>query len=181
MTSDRVVNHLCTGLIVACVGVLGVTASLLAVPQWRAHFVEAEHPSYGVGTRIDVPDRLYNGGDRTLLMFAHGNCAAAVKAQPQLRQLVAAFIAQTGGRVVLIVPNEQEQAADNVAFAAAVGVELGALYSADFRSLRLRVVPTAVMLDRTGRVLLSQEGFVSDADVHAFLAGVPRMTASRIF
>jgi hypothetical protein len=173
MIPSRVVNRVCTGVIAGCVGVLAVTASLLAVPPWRAYFVEEAQPSYPAGTSIDVSAELYRDANRTLVVFAHGHCAAAIKAQPQLQELVSTFIAQTGGQAVLLVPSDADREADNLAFAEEMGMEAGAVHATDFRLLRLRAVPTAVVVDRTGRVLATQEGFVTDTDVRALLAAMP--------
>lgn len=55
-------------------------------------------------------------------------------------------------------------------FAAEIGVAASHLIQVSHRELRLRLVPTLVLVDQDGRILLSREGIVTESDRNDVIA-----------
>ncbi|MCC7043405.1 MAG: hypothetical protein IT183_06060 [Acidobacteria bacterium] len=108
---------------------------------------------YHVGERTDVPaEWLGTGG--TLLVFLRSDCAAS-QANAGLLAGIQSDI-PSNISVVAVVPARSGD--EEIAFAARAGFDRGRIRTADFESLRLRVVPTLLLLDREGIVQLERIG-----------------------
>jgi hypothetical protein len=80
-----------------------------------------------------------------------------------MASLVADLSTEAGASVVMINPKtagrEEEEA-----FARAIGLDESRRVSVDMGTLRIRNVPTFVVVDRAGTILLAREGVLTDAD-----------------
>ena len=153
----------------ACTTVLLVTAGALALPAIRARlgFVPARTLSYPVGGQIDLPAGIYTQAAKTFVIFARTSCVACQHAKPVLTEMIATLSKYDDVRVVMVTG--ERLAADETKFAAALGLSAGAVIRMDLDPLRLRVVPTTVLVDSHGAVLYSTEGEVSADDRAAVL------------
>jgi len=94
-------------------------------------------------------------------------CVACQHAKPVLTEMIATLSKYDDVRVVMVTG--ERLAADETKFAAALGLSAGAVIRMDLDPLRLRVVPTTVLVDSHGAVLYSTEGEVSADDRAAVL------------
>jgi hypothetical protein len=148
----------------------------LALPSIRTRlgFVQARGLSYPLGGQIDLPAGVYARTSRTLVIFARTSCVACQHAKPVFTEIAAALSKYHDVRVVMVTG--EQLAADETKFAAEMGLDASALIRMDLDPLRLRVVPTTVLVDARGAVLYSTEGGeLSDDDRAAILrlAGAP--------
>jgi hypothetical protein len=147
--------------------VIGVCATLLAVtslvgfaPTIRARlgWAESAQSSYLPGDLIDVPPSLYHG-QRTLIVFASGTCGACRRSESALGPL-AKELRGSATRFLLVTPNTR--LVDQQALIEAVGLQSSEVSSFDLSSLRLKIVPSVVLVDRSGRILYSREGVIDE-------------------
>lgn len=142
---------------------------VLALPGWRRAlgFPALDKPAYAAGERIDVPARIYGSTPFTVLIFTRSSCAACERARPVVADLVTALRDRASVRLTMIV-DENTQAAERQ-YLRDVGLAEDGLAAADFRTLRLRRVPTTVLVDRDGRVLHAREGELLASDAAELL------------
>jgi hypothetical protein len=147
--------------------VIGVCATLLAVTalvglapavKARLGWTESAQSSYLPGDSIDVPPSLYQG-QQTLIVFASGTCGACRRSEPALGSL-AKELRGSATRFLLITPNTR--IVDQQALIDAVGLERSEVSALDLSSLRLKIVPSVVLVDRSGRILYSHEGLIDE-------------------
>jgi hypothetical protein len=170
--ADRRARRIAYALIGACAIALSATAVVGAWPSVRTRLgwdPPAEH-AYVVGGTIDVAPEIFNGTDRTVVVFASGFCGACLRSRPALAELVSGFRAasSTPVRMVLITPTMLR--VDQDAYAKAIGADADDYLPLDTSSLRIKLVPTVVVVDRTGRILFVREGVVAAADRDAIRA-----------
>jgi hypothetical protein len=168
-----------TIVIGTCVAIVAGSALVLALPGWRRALGLAtlDQPAYAVGQRVDVPVGLYDATPFTLLLFARSSCPACERAKPAFAQVTAALRDRASVRVRMVVDDGQQ--AGERAYLRDVGLAEDRLAAVDFRTLRLRRVPTAVLVDRDGRVLYTHEGEPSALDAAALLRMVSVADARR--
>ena len=143
---------------VGCVASVAVTVYALAVPAAGARLGLAlpSAEGYAVGTRIDVPASVYGGTPYTAILFADRNCGACQRLKPWLAGLATALQRQPQVRVVMVTT--ATRSADEVAYAAELGLARDAVVPLSLGTLRVRTWPTLVVTDRRGIVQYAHDG-----------------------
>ena len=76
--------------------------------------------------------------------------------------IVADVAKRAGIRVALVTP--EALAEEEEKFARDLGLDPSQIYRTDLRRLRLRQVPTMVVTDHSGRILMVREGLLTESD-----------------
>lgn len=162
-----------------CVAIVAASVLVLGLPGWRRVLgVPApEGVVYAAGEHIDVPAGLHDSAPFTLLVFANANCGACQRARPAMVSLVTALRDRATVRVTMIVDGTAQS--DERRYLHQIGLTDEQLAVVDFRVLRLKRVPTTVLVDRTGRILYSLEGEPSTFDRTELLRLASARDASR--
>lgn len=177
MANDVALRRIATAAALACVAVVAVTIAAVAFPSLRSRLglVPSTPPSYRVGERIDVPARFYEEAPHTLFVFVRSNCAACQSAKPALERIADTF---RQAMTPVLVISTGARATDGIGYAAEIGVERTSVLALDVSTLRLRVVPTIVLVNRAGEVLYAAEGVPTDQQAEQLLrlvnANTPR-------
>jgi len=152
VNSDVPVRRFTTAVIVVSVVVLVGTAALVVSPPLR-EFVgvgpQVEPPAYRVGDRVDVVSSLYASSPRTLLLFARSNCAACQRSEP-FHQAAIAAAQQAHTTVALLTPTADPEG--EATYAARLGLTRDQVHHIEPGSIRLRTVPTLMLVDSEGRI-----------------------------
>jgi len=158
MQVDLLMRRAATAVTIGCVTVVAGSALLMAVPALRDRWGKTPpaNAGYRVGERIDLPATIHESFPLTLLLFTRAGCGACQTAQPAFASLVGGLRDRSSIRTLMIVregtePEERE-------YLRAIGLDEDRLIGVDFRNLRLRRVPTMVLVDRHGEVRYSLEG-----------------------
>jgi hypothetical protein len=151
---------------VLCAVLLSATGVALAVPSIRAWLSgEAGAVSYVAGELIDLESGTFDSTPYTIILFSRASCRAC----QQSRSVMAALVSDVAGRsdvkVMLAVDVVGSgQLAEEEAFAREIGLDRSRLFQVETAGLRLRYVPTAVLTDATGKILLAREGLLTETD-----------------
>ena len=108
---------------------------------------------------------------------AQGSFPPYRRAKPTFAR-VAAQIRRTSSANVVVITGSARHA-DEVAYTRDLGLEESQLVSLNFNGLRLRVVPTLVLVDGHGQVHYSSEGVISSAQQEDLLRTVTSLAALR--
>jgi hypothetical protein len=139
-----------------CVGVVLLTTTLILSSRLQVllglgRTIEA----YRVGDRVDVPPDAYGGASYTVILFGRASCGACQSATPVLGRLFAAVL-DSEVDVRVVAPKASSE--DQLVYVRALGLDEAHFLPAEMRRLRVRVVPTALLVDREGRILEVSEG-----------------------
>jgi hypothetical protein len=146
---ERWVRRASVVVLVACMAGVSVTLGLV-----RQSVLSPDgRTGYHVGERTDVPAEWLGSGG-TLFVFLRSDCAAS-QANAGLLAGIQSDI-PSNIRVVAVVPARSGDG--ELEFAERAGFDRGRIRTADFESLRLRVVPTLLLLDREGIVQMERIG-----------------------
>ena len=124
-------------------------------------------PAYAVGDVIDTPAAWHAAAPHTLVLFARASCGACEKAAPFLKGLVADLQSRAG--VVLV--GGPETFGEDAAFGKLVGIADTAMHPAP-PGLRVRVTPTLVLVDASGKILHAWEGVGPEATQAAIASAI---------
>jgi thioredoxin-related protein len=159
--ADARVRRLSWALIAVSVTTLVVTLGVGLFPPVEAWLgIDSSTSAYTVGERIDVPTSLFESNDKTLFVFASGTCAACLRSRPAFRTLAGEL---RGGATHLLVLTPLTPNSDQQSLVASLNLASDEFKHLDLKRLRLKNVPTVVLVDRAGLVLFSREGYVDDA------------------
>jgi len=168
--SDVPVRRFTTAVIVVSVVVLVGTAALVVSPSLR-EFVgvgpQVEPPAYLVGERVDVASSLYASSPRTLLLFARSNCAACQRSET-FHHAAIGTAQQAHMAVALLTPTAD--LAEEAAYAERLGLTRDQVHHIEPGSIKLRTVPTLMLVDTDGRVHDVWFGVADSATETAILA-----------
>jgi hypothetical protein len=104
---------------------------------------------------MDVPDALYTGGNLTLLLFVRASCPACESAAPTFARLVSGLEGtETDVRVLTPVADRARQ----LEYVNSLGLDENRLIQIELRALKVRSVPTAVLVNHRGVILGVSEG-----------------------
>lgn len=147
----------------ACAVLIAGTGALLVSPSLRTRFGFSTPvaAAYTVGDRIDVPVDLYDSSPATVLIFARSTCGACQRAKLQFAAVVARLRAVAPVTLGLVTTGARTS--DEWAYAQAIGLRETELKTISLEHLRLRVVPTIVVVDRAGVIRYAFEGAPSTA------------------
>jgi len=176
---DALWGRLATGVTIACALVLAGTLALFFSPALRARLGLGAPvgPAYVAGDRIDLPAELYGATPATLFIFARSTCSSCQRAQPVLAAAVHALRA-TPGVAIRLVPTRAPDA-DELGYARAIGLREADVTPVTMAQLRLRVVPTVVLVDREGRIRFSVEGVLSETQEAELVRSAATVGAAR--
>lgn len=152
MGTEETARRLLTTVIVVSVVVLAGTAALVWSPTLREMVgvgPTVEPPPYQSGDVVDVPASVYQSSNRTLLLFARSDCAACQRSE-SFHQSVIAAAAAADTAVALMSPTVDT--ASEVSYAARLGVPVDHVHAIAPGSIKLRTVPTLMLVDATGRI-----------------------------
>jgi thiol-disulfide isomerase/thioredoxin len=158
---------------VASLALVAVTAIVLARPGWRDAVGLGPRPAYATRSRIDVPPEVYRSSPFTIVLFARSTCAVCRSSVPFLTRLVQE--AAASGVAVRLVSSAPVAPAE-VAFAQALGLGATQLVGVDVRALRVKQVPTVVLVDRSGDIRYAREGAVPAVDQDELLRTLSSLT-----
>jgi hypothetical protein len=147
-------------LAAAAVAVVGVTATLVARPDLRARMGLAPE-AYAVNQVVDVPHAIYDSSSYTLLIFARSTCEVCQRSSGFLRRLAAE--ASTAGVNVRLVSSTPVVGSE-LAFARVLGLGDAQVAPVDLKTVRLRRVPTIVLVDRSGEIHYARESAVPPSE-----------------
>jgi hypothetical protein len=139
-----------------CAAAVLLTAGVLFTPALRERIGLAPAAAYAAGAMIDVPRSVYAGSAHTVVLFARYDCRACQRATPYLAAVVAGAGRAPGTRIVMVARPGHRDA--EIAYARQIGLHESSLMFVDVKGLRLRTVPTVVLVDQRGVVQYAFEG-----------------------
>ena len=151
MSVDQLIPRVAVGAIVFAT----IVVSSTAIAGWWQMRAAPKVSAYSIGDTIDIPQQLYGGASETLVVFVRESCTACQEAAPDIAKLSAALGAMSANVPTVVLTGSTHVEADR-AFAKRLG-DVTHQHLA-FNTLRLRTVPTMVLVNRRGTVLYSQEG-----------------------
>jgi hypothetical protein len=168
---ERRARWVALGLLASSLGVLLGTVLIGLSPSVRGRlgWGGRTSTSYAVGETIDVPPEYFSTAPQTLVLFVSGTCGATLRSASMLGG-VAARLKDSQTRVVIFSPAERQ--ADQALLARRMGVDRAALVPMDLTHYRVRIVPSAVLVDQQGRVRFAQEGALGLVEQQAILDAV---------
>jgi hypothetical protein len=168
----RVAALATVGTLLAVIATVVVAAS----PSVRlALGVGADAPSFVPGDTLDLPDALRSPAGRTLVIFADATCRVCERGKGLLADVVSSATAVPDLSVRLVTgtawPDSQQ------AYVRALSLDDSAWATADLHRMKVRRVPTVVLIDRDGTVIQSWDGLPSSAAL--IVNGVASHTMAR--
>ncbi|HVW03419.1 MAG TPA: hypothetical protein VHB78_00355 [Vicinamibacterales bacterium] len=166
-------GRIAVGIIVFCAFGLAATALAGFSPAIKTAlgWTSAERAAYVPGDSIDVPRDFYDKNDQTLLVFASGTCGACLRSASSLGKM-AEELRGSRTRFLLVTPAvrhvDQQTLVSTASLHAAESVAL------DLTTLRLKNVPTFVLVNQTGRILYSREGYLDEDGSEAVRSAISR-------
>jgi len=156
MVRESLVRRFAVGVALASAMLVTATAIAVARPAIRARlgFTAA---AYAAAQHVDLPSDVYDSSPYTLILFARSTCPACQRSSLLFKQLVAeANTVGVASRLVSGVP----VAAEEMAYARGLGLTQEEVVGVDLQKLRVRLVPTIVLVDRRGEIHYAWEGAV---------------------
>lgn len=179
MPREVFVGRLGVAVAVVCATALTITAVAIAMPSVRASlgFVPpVPAPSYAAGEAADFPASLFEQTPHTLAIFFRSDCGACARMKPFLARL-AARDDDSAVRVVAVTGAGNRP--DALAFAKQIGLGESRLVMMDVGKLRLKRVPTIVLMDRSGVIQTALEGIPSSEEEEKLLRTVTSLSRVR--
>ena len=159
--------------IVACLGTVGLTLAILVSPGLRS-LVGAERReslAYSPGDIVDLPRETFESRALTVVYFATTTCGACLRAKGALLELSHAIDRLPEDiAVVFVAPASDREAGEGLGVA--VGVDPNRHFFLDLAKLRLKKVPTILLVDQSGHVLHAQEHAPDSSTQSAIVARV---------
>ncbi len=152
MVPEVLARWFLTAVVVVSVVVLAGTAALVVSPtlrDWVGVGPSVVRLPYQTGDLVDVPPAVYQSSARTLLLFARRDCAACQRSE-LFHQSAIAAAATVGTGVALMSPTTDP--ASEAPYAARLGVAPEQVHVIAPGSIKLRTVPTLMLVDAAGRI-----------------------------
>ena len=145
---SRAAGILSALLVVLLVGTVGV----IAWPRVSNSlgFAPKREAAYKTGDVVDAPREWYEGAAQTLIVFARADCGACVTAKPFFKSLVNRVQATGNARVVL--GGVSAEGLPDAAYAKAIGLDAEMARTTKPKQLRLKSVPTLVLVSADGHI-----------------------------
>jgi len=151
------VRRLSVVVVFASLALLAGTVAAVFSPGLRHILGLARHPrAYQIGERVDIPREAFETTSYTLVIFTRASCAACQAVQPRLKELAKEISATRDVRVSVVMPAQSPD--EGRKYVQGLGLTDSSFFPLTLRSLRLRVVPTAMLVDRDGTILGVSEG-----------------------
>jgi thiol-disulfide isomerase/thioredoxin len=163
------VGRIAFALSIGSAALVLLTVGALAMPAARARLglAPVRTSGYPVGGRIDVPPSVYDASPYTVVLFARSTCVFCQRARPLFAKLAADVAEDPSVRMVMV--SSPSGRTGDLEYARSVGLDESRIVVLDPRSLRLKTVPTLVLVDRQGQVRYSHEGMPTAADLEELL------------
>jgi len=175
MQRTDLIGRLAVGVAVTSVVLVAATAAAIARPDLRERLGLAPGP-YAAGQQIDVPAATYHGSSETLVLFARSTCSVCQRSVPYLRKLVN----EAGGRGIRVrLMSAAPVAPAELDFARALGLRDEDVVGVDHTALRLRRVPTIVLVNDRGEIDYAREGAVPAGEQGELLRRMTFLTQAR--
>jgi thioredoxin-related protein len=174
MSLDTLLNRFAVGVTMAGLVVVTATGVALAMPGARETLGLAR-PAYARGQHVDLPRDMYAGASYTLVVFGRSTCSASGRSAEFLRRLVATVEALPHVRVRMVTA--APVAAQELEFARSLGLDEAQVTAVDLSTLRVRQVPSLVLVDGSGQIHYAREGAVpvrQQEDVLQIVAALTR-------
>ena len=154
----RIAALAATGAVLAVLATVAIAAS----PSVRLVLgLGADAPSFVPGDTLDLPETVRSPAARTLVIFADATCGVCEQGKGLLADVVSSATAVPDLSVRLVTgtawPDSQR------AYARALNLDDSAWATADLHRMKVRRVPTIVLIDRDGAVIQSWDGLPSSA------------------
>ena len=175
MQRHDLIGRLAVGVAVTSIVLVAATAAAIARPDLRERLGLAPG-SYAAGQRIDVPPAVYEESPSTLLLFVRSTCSVCQRSVPYFRRLVDQA-ARTGIAVRLLSSSPVDRA--ELDFAMGLGLREEDVVGVDHQTLRLRRVPTIVLVDERGEIHYAREGAVPAGEQGDLLRRMTSLTRAR--
>jgi hypothetical protein len=169
--SDRFLSRLSVFIVVGCAFCLTGTALVLSSPALKVTLGlgPVRETGYVPGEGIDLPPSLYSANARTLVIFAQSTCAVCQRAKDSLGDLAEAFTSGPLAHVVMVTGRSAPSMAAEQQFARDIGLDERQVVPLDLTTLRVRGVPTVLLVDTGGKILAVTEGAPKPSDASTFL------------
>jgi thiol-disulfide isomerase/thioredoxin len=174
--TDAFIGRFGVAVTLACALAVTSTTVALTMPSVRQSLgitPPPPAPSYAVGDTIDVPSEIFSGAPNTLLLFFRSGCGACERMKPFLSKLAAR---ENGTTVRVVAVTGQQNRPSSIKFAQQIGLDVSHLATIDVTKLRLKNVPTWVLVDRSGRIRAALEGIPAQADQDHLLRTVTALS-----
>lgn len=178
MKLDLVLGRLSVAVAVVCATAVTATAVAMAMPSVRSSLgigPAPARPSYVAGQTSDLSAEVYGQATQTVVMFFRSDCGACERMKPYLARLASR---NRGNDLRVVAVTGVANSLDSLAFAKEIGVDKSRLITVDLATLRLRRVPTIMLIDRTGQIEVALEGIPSAQDEESLLRKVTSLSQS---
>lgn len=168
---DSLLRKTAIAVCTACVLIIVGTLVLLNVPTFRRLVAGDPHTGYVVGDKVDVAINLFDQSPYTVLVFARTTCAVCESSMPVLAHLASALPKDSSVRI-FIVKFEAREAPD--LYAARLGIDarqIVTLAPEALETMKLQIVPTVLVVNKTGTILFRHTGLV-DASAENSVLGL---------
>jgi hypothetical protein len=152
------IRRLAVGVLCGCLALVLGTAVVVVSPRLRqALGLGRVSPAYQVDEVVDLPPDAYTGAEHTLVVIARASCAACQAVRPALLGLIGQIRGIEGVRISVVMPDNR--IAEGAEYVRDLGLPESSFVPLTLRKqLRVRAVPTALLVDRAGKILAVCEG-----------------------
>ena len=173
MAFTNLIGRVATAVAVASLALVAVTAVAVARPDVRDAIGVGPTPAYARHGHIDVPAAVYSSSPYTLVLFARSTCPVCRQSVPLLGRLIQeSRAAGVQVRLLSVAP----VADDELTYAQAIGLDASQVVGANLKALRVKRVPTVVLVDRQGEIHYAREGAAPTAELEDFLRQLTPLT-----
>ena len=147
-TTDQLVRW--SAILATCGAALLLCVDATTIVRWGR-----TSDGFVIGTKVDMPiGTIASAG--TVILFARSSCAACQSSKSILKHVVELVHEQPGVRVVMCAVTGVND--DERAYAEDIGLRRTEVIACPVQQLRLQVVPTLLVLDRSGSIRFVQSG-----------------------
>jgi len=175
MQRTDLIGRLAVAAAATSVVLVAATAVAIARPDLREKLGLAPGP-YAAGQQIDVPASVYGGSRETLIVFARSTCSVCQRSVPYFRRIFDEA-ARDGIPVRLLSSAPLDPA--ELDFARGLGLRDEDVVPVDHKTLRLRRVPTIVLVDQRGEIHYAREGAVPAGEQGELLRRMTSLVQAR--
>jgi len=166
MPSASVIGRIAIAVAVSCLALVTLTAVAVARPDFRDALGLGPAPAYVVRGHIDVPPAVYASSPYTIVLFARSTCPVCRQSVPSFIRLVEkSKAAGVQVRLLSVAP----VAEDELAYAKAIGLDTTEVVGADLKALRVKRVPTVVLVNSQGEIQYAREGATPTMELEDFV------------
>jgi hypothetical protein len=147
-------------------GIAGGTIAVLVLTAGALFLAVRGGDPYPIGGTTDLPEALYRSAPLTLVIVSRSSCGACQDAKPFFATLVSELKRARDSQTLLLT---EQPAGEERVFAVDVGIPEDHVRSMDLRGLRVRRVPTLLLVDASGGIRFVKEGAPKAAEQEDWL------------